>query len=55
MVDERRRGITGFRPMRQPTGEGADPGHIGAGEFGHEAKPRARLSESAVDGPAATR
>ena len=29
-------------------GEGADPGHIGAGEFGHEAKPRARLSESAV-------
>jgi len=29
-------------------------GPIGAGEFGHEAKPRARLSESAVDGPAAT-
>jgi hypothetical protein len=24
-------------------------GPIGAGEFGHEAKPRARLSESAVD------
>jgi hypothetical protein len=30
-------------------------GPIGVSEFGHEAKPRARLSESAVDGPAATR
>ena len=31
----------------------AAAGPIGAGEFGHEATPRARLSESAVDGPAA--